>query len=214
MAGARRPGELEREQRADRRGGWDHLAARQAGVLHDLLERQPREQRHEQEQPADVGAKLAGAQVQGPHVGRGSRCDPHTRCSLLIGAARQPREPLRGQDRPDRRWRDRLAVRAQGGGDVVDRQVLLAHRHDPVAQSTGLGRRLLPRRRAGALGQKELPGRVGAEVVAEHSEAARRVAEARGHLFGGRLVDEEGPQRLVLAVGGVGRLEEHPLQFC
>ena len=52
------------------------------------------------------------------------------------------------------------------------------------------------------------------EAVAELPEATLGVAEALGRLRGGGLVDEVGPQHLVLAVRGVERLEECPLNTC
>jgi hypothetical protein len=41
-----------------------------------------------------------------------------------------------------------------------------------------------------------------AEVVAEDAKGAGSVAEAKSDLVGGGAVDKEGPQSLVLAVGG------------
>ena len=49
---------------------------------------------------------------------------------------------------------------------------------------------------------------VAAEVVDEDAEAARGVAEAACRLGPREPLDEVGPQRLVLPVGGVGRLGE------
>jgi hypothetical protein len=45
--------------------------------------------------------------------------------------------------------------------------------------------------------------------MAEHAEAAGRITEPPGNLDGGEPFDEIGAQGLVLAMGGVGGLEEH-----
>lgn len=45
-------------------------------------------------------------------------------------------------------------------------------------------------------------------MVDQNAETAFRVAKAAGRLLGGEFFDEEGAQGLVLAVGGVGGLEE------
>lgn len=42
----------------------------------------------------------------------------------------------------------------------------------------------------------------------EDAEAARRIAETAGGLGGGEALDEEGTQGLVLAMSGVGWLQE------
>jgi hypothetical protein len=44
--------------------------------------------------------------------------------------------------------------------------------------------------------------------VDQDAKAARGVAEAVGGLFGAELVDEEGAEGFLLAMGGVGGLEE------
>jgi len=53
-----------------------------------------------------------------------------------------------------------------------------------------------------------------AKGVAQHSEGSRRIAKALCRFGGSHLVQEIGPQRLVLAlVRGCGLLEEAPT-FC
>lgn len=56
--------------------------------------------------------------------------------------------------------------------------------------------------------------RILAECVAQHPKAAWRVAELAGDFSGGALVDEVGPKRLVLPVGGVRGFEEDALEKC
>ena len=57
-------------------------------------------------------------------------------------------------------------------------------------------------------GQEEGPGRILSEVVHQNAEATLRIAEAAGGLFGRELVDEEGAEGFVLAMSGVGGVEE------
>ena len=60
---------------------------------------------------------------------------------LLVPSPRQPGEAFLLQDRGDRRGADRLAVAGQGAADVVDGEVLLAQRDDPIAQPLQLAGR-------------------------------------------------------------------------
>jgi hypothetical protein len=89
----------------------------------------------------------------------------------------------------------------QGAADVVDREVQLAERHDPVADGVGLGRGVRPLGR----GEEEGAMRIAAELVDEDAEAARRITEAARRLGPREALDEVGPQGLVPPVGGVGR---------
>jgi hypothetical protein len=50
--------------------------------------------------------------------------------------------------------------------------------------------------------------------MAEAAEASWGVAESRSCLGGREPLNEEGAERLVLSVSGVGRLEEEARQWC
>ena len=160
----------------------------------------------EQEQAAELGAEVRGAtrsswrtSATSPAVGR-ARGGP-----LLVAAAGQAGEALV----PGGCWRhgdgaERLAVACQGPADVVDGEVLLAQGDDLLAAGIG----------AWALWAAVWPGRKKAPVGSWRNWWTRtrklpgRVAEAAGGLGGGKALDEEGAQGLVLAVGGVGGGEE------
>jgi hypothetical protein len=92
----------------------------------------------------------------------------------------------------------------QGAADVVDEEVLLPQFRDLGMQlgvpPAGLG--------LAAVGQEEGTAGFLAEAVDQNAEAAGAVAEASGGLVRGKALDEEGPEGLVLAVGGVLGLEE------
>jgi hypothetical protein len=80
---------------------------------------------------------------------------------------------------------------------------------DPLKKTTFSNRPIRYSFRAaltGTLGrrQKERPIRVSTKRVTQNAEAARRVAELPGHFRGRPLLDEVGPQGLVLAMGGIG----------
>ena len=56
--------------------------------------------------------------------------------------------------------------------------------------------------------EEEVASGILAELVDEDAEASRGVTEAASGLGAGEAIDEEGAEGLVLAVGGVGGLEE------
>lgn len=104
----------------------------------------------------------------------------------------------------------------QAAHDVVDREVALTKLDDLCAKRGALiGSRLgdLPGG-CSAIGQKEGALRILAKLVAQDPKAAWCVAELVGDLSGGTLVDEVGPKRLVLPVGGVRGCEEGALEEC
>jgi hypothetical protein len=53
-----------------------------------------------------------------------------------------------------------------------------------------------------------------AKLMAEHAEAARGVAEATRGFARGESLDEVGAQGFVLAMGGIGRLQEDGGEVC
>jgi hypothetical protein len=67
---------------------------------------------------------------------------------------------------------------------------------------------------AGASGREQLRQQTMAEVVAQHAEGARRVAEAARHLGRRRRCQEVGPQGLILALARGRRLLEEATAIC
>ena len=94
--------------------------------------------------------------------------------------------------------------------NVVHGVVLLAERDDAIAHGISLGSAA----RALGGGLKEVAAGVLPEVMTEDAETTVAIAEALGSLLGGEFVDEESAQGLVLAVGGIGRVEEEPGEVC
>jgi hypothetical protein len=86
---ARRAVALERQERAHRRSSWDHRRARQADRADDLVKAHLDEGRHEQKQPADLGAERPRREIEGAHVGDCRGVGTGAETALLLGAARQ-----------------------------------------------------------------------------------------------------------------------------
>jgi hypothetical protein len=97
-----------------------------------------------------------------------------------------------------------MSLVGQVAADVVDGEVLLAKGDDVIAEGIGF------RRRARSFGryEEEVASRVLAKLVDEDAEAPWGIAKAARDLDTGEFVNEEGAQGLVLAVRGVGWLEE------
>ena len=103
-----------------------------------------------------------------------------------------------------RRAEDDLLL-AQSLGDLVDRVVLFAQRHQQIARLGLLRLSLRPR----LWGDEELWIGIATELVAKHTEGARAVAKGAGNLVGRALLKEVGAQGLVHSVARVrGPLEE------
>ena len=98
--------------------------------------------------------------------------------ALLVEPPRQGREAFLGENLSHRGGAQRRSLLLERLTDLVDRVVALAQRHDLLMRAALLG--LFAR--AGASGREELRQLTVAEVVAQHAEGARRVAEAARHL--------------------------------
>src|SRR5262249_16487343 len=134
------------------------------------------------------------------------RYRPGTGWAFLVGPARQARESFILEDPGDGDGAERMPLVSQVAADVIDGEVLLSQGDDEFAEGIGLGGGL------GSLGRAQEEGATGilAEVMDQDAKAARGVTEATGDLGTGEVVHEEGAKGLVLAVGGVGGLEENP----
>ena len=143
-------------------------------------------------------------QVESSDIGDLGGRRPRAGRSFVVGPARQASEALLLEDLGDGDRAERMPLVGQGAADVIDGEVLLPQGDDGVAEGIGLGRGL------GPLGRRQEEGAAGilAELVDQDTEAARGIAEAAGDLGAGEAIDEEGAEGLVLAVGGVGGLEE------
>jgi hypothetical protein len=138
------------------------------------------------------------------HVGHGRAVGVRVLGPFVIGAARQSRKTLLLEDNANIGRAERVSLLLKQAANVINREVLLAGLDDAVANRIGFGSML----GAFGWGQEKGPGGVLTEMVDQDAETALGVAKAAGRLFGGELVDEEGAQSLVLAVGGVGGLKE------
>jgi hypothetical protein len=128
----------------------------------------------------------------------------HAVGTLVVTTPRELGEALLAQHLGDRRGADLDVPPAEHVGDVVDRQVALAHLDDEAA-GAGLLRLLL--RPVRGVDEEDAP-RVVPEVVAQHAERGRSVAEGMRNVGGRSMLDEVCAQRLVLAVASLHRLQE------
>jgi hypothetical protein len=133
-----------------------------------------------------------------------ARSATHDVGPLVVPAPRQLGEALLAQHLGHRRGADLEVPLPQGAGDVVDREVALAHLDDEAA-GAGLLRLLLWSVRG--VDEEDALG-VVPEVVAQHAERGRGVAEGMRDVGGRSMLDEVRAQRLVLAVASLHRLQE------
>jgi hypothetical protein len=201
--------ELQGQQRPHGACGRDHLRPGETAPREELLQVGRGDPRQEQEQATELGAKAAWFQVEPAHVGHVGHDGTGLMGPLVVAAPRQLGEALFLQDHGDRRRAERLAVAGEGAADIMDGEVLLAQRDDLIPQSL-----LLAGWSALACGrEEEVALGLIAELMNEDPETPRRVSEPRGRFSGRKTVDEEGPQGLVVSVGGIGWFQE-PASQC
>ena len=124
--------------------------------------------------------------------------------TLVIGAPRQARKALLLEDDANIGRAEGVALVLEQALNVINGEVLLAGLDNAVANRVGLGGLL----GAFGWGQEKGPGGVLSEMMDQNAETALRVAKAAGGFFGEEFLDKEGAQGLVLAVSGVGGLQE------
>ena len=196
--------ELQSQQGPYGARGRDHLRSGESALSEDLVQVTRDQAGEEQEEAAELGAEVAGRQVEPADVGRIG--DDRTRLvgSLVVAAPGQFGEALFLQDCSDGRRAQRFAVAVEGAADVVDGEVLLAQGDHLIPQS-----RLLAGRSALASArEEEVALGLIAELMDEDPEAPRRVPEAGGGFRRRDAIDEEGAESLILSVGGAGGLQE------
>jgi hypothetical protein len=201
--------QLEGEGRPHRVGGRDHLRSRQARRGDEAVQIERHQPGEEDEQPAQGGGDPTRGHLELPNVGDRRSIGARPLGPVLVAAARQAAEALRPHHLVNRGQAERVTLLGQRIVDVVDRQMLLAQRHDQRAGG------VLLRLDLGAPGDvaEELPAALLAETVAEHAERPRGVAEAARRLGRGEFLDEVGAQRLVLPLPRMLRLHEEA-GFC
>src|SRR5437773_3848042 len=130
--------------------------------------------------------------------------------SFVIAAPRQRREALLAQHLAHGGGTQGRAVLFEGLADLIHRMVLLAQSDYQVVRLglVRLGARTVTGRR------EELRMGLTTELVAQHAEGSRGVAESAGDLVGGAVLNEEGAQGFVLALVGMGGFGEESPDFC
>ena len=140
--------QLERQQTAHRLVGGDHLGTRQTAGLDDPSEIDAFQQRHEQEQAGEGGAKRARRQIQAAHIGDLGDVGLEGGRAFLIAAARQSGEALLAQQHGQGVDADGVIAGGQFALDVVDREVAFAQADDQLADWVAGGRRVRAGERA------------------------------------------------------------------
>ena len=204
MAVACRPEQLQGQERSHGAAGRDHLRSGEPRLLEDAVEGNRSQHRQKEEQTTEFGPERPWAQVELPDIGDIGRGRPRAGWAFVVGPARQPRESFFLEDLADGNRAEGMSFVGQVAADVVDGEVLLAKGDDAIAEGIGFGCRA----RSFGRCEEEVASRVLAKLVDEDSEAPRGIAEAARDLDTGEFLNEEGAQGLVLAVRGVGWLEE------
>jgi hypothetical protein len=142
----------------------------------------------------------------GPAADRGrlDRLQSRRAAAACLVAAGQPGQSGVVENLPHRLRRDRRARGGQRCGDLADATVLGPQRQYRVADLAGGFVRSFRAR----LGLGEGVELAGAQQGGHLMHRGGGVPEPVGHLGGGGLVDEVGPQRLVAALPGTARRGE------
>jgi len=198
--------EFQPQQGAHGASGGDHLRAGETDLCHDPIEGNRSQHGEEEKQAAELRLDPPRAEVEFADIGDLRRDGACAQRSLVIATPRKPCEAFFLQDFCDSHRAERMAILCQRPADVIDREVLLAEGDDLWAKGIRLGRGL------GTMGRGLKKVTVGpmTELMDQHAKTARRVAETGGGLGTGNCIHEIGAQRLVLSVGGIGRLKEEP----
>ncbi len=200
----RRPEEFQGQERSQGTPAWDHLRSRETRRAENPVQGDRGQDRQEEEQAAELGGECPWVQVELPDI---SDLGCRRSCAgwaFIVGPTRQASESFGLEDLSDCDGAERLPLVSQATADVIDGEVLFSEGDDEFAEGIGLRCRLR------SLGRGQEEGAVGilAELMDQDAKAAGGVTEAAGNFGAGNVVHEEGAQGLVLAMGGVGGLEE------
>jgi hypothetical protein len=150
-------------------------------------------------------------QRERPNIGSGVRAWTRALGTLVIGAPRKPGKPGISEHLLDRGDAEGMVPRLlQRITNVVDREVPLAERDDPIAN------RVLPRLRLGTTPcvLEEVPVHVSTKIRAHHPEGPVLVTKPPCGFRARETLDEERAERLVLALPRMRRFLEEPLGRC
>src|ERR1035437_7596598 len=195
-------GEFEGEHRQQSLLGWDHFAAGISGLADQLGKLATHQGGEEQKEAAQLGLEFTRLQRELAaicHSGGGWAVGIGT---VLVFAPGQTSKALIVQNLPDGSATEGCVVVLEGALDVIDGEILFAHRQNEVADGALLG----------------LGARAGFEVLEKGgfgtAEGAWGVTEALGNLLGGGAFQEVGAKGLILTVGGGSGLQEEAGLIC
>ncbi len=190
--------------------GRNHLGARQARGLGQLLDGQADQFGQEQEQTAALGGEAARSQGELAHVGDCLESGARTLRPFFIQAPRQRGKAFGLENLAHGGGTQEQLLSFEQLADFIHRVVLFAQLNDERAGGGffGLGAW------SGSGGEEESGMRVVGEAMAKDPEGAGGIAEVAGDLLGRAAVEEESAQGFVLAVFGKARFEEEALRVC
>ncbi len=166
--------------------------------------------RDKEEQSATAGGERAGRQREGAHIGNRLYGGSGIVRTLLVQAPWQGSETLFMEDLADGSGTEADVAVLEDFADLVDRVVLLSQVNDsvPCGGLAGSGRGPTVRR------GKETGMELASELMTEHPEGSRRVAELGGYHVGGLVFDEISSQGLILSLLGQRGFKEKLSAVC
>ena len=186
-------------------GCGNHFRARETILGKDGLPGNFAEIGEKKEKAAELGAKLSDRQLQLLNIRHRGLIWMGMSGPFVVGAAGQAGEALLFENRGNVSSTERVPLVVEDLADVIDGEIPFASLNDLIPPGIGFGGLLGTFGR----GQEKGPGGILAELVNEAAKAARGIAKASGGGLGREFVDEEGAQGFVLAVGGIGGMEEN-----
>lgn len=190
--------ELERQQRPHRLLGGDPGGPWQGDLPKHSPQSNVSHQRDEQEETPDSGSEGPGRQIEDADVCSGSGFGFQGDKPFVIATAREACKALLSQQDSQGVDADRVAGARQFPLDVIDREVLLPHRHGECSDT--IARRGFLRSARDVLEEPGLFGWIMPKLVTQDAKGARRVAEALGHLVGRHAFNEEAAKGFILSV--------------
>jgi len=190
--------------------GRDHPRTGQASGGGQMLDVELDQVRDKEKKASKTGTEPAGRQREGSHISNRFYGGSGILRSLVVQTPWQRSEAFFMEDLTDSSRTETDAAILEDFADLVDRVVFLSHLDDsvPCGGLAGSGRRPTSRR------GKETGMGIPAEVVTEHPEGSRGVAEIGGYLVGGFVFDEIGSQSFILPLLGLRGFEEKASAFC
>jgi hypothetical protein len=166
--------------------------------------------RDKEKESSKAGGEGAGRQREGANIGNRFYGESGVVWSVLVQAPWQGSESFFMEDLADSSGTEADAAILEDFADLVDRVVLFSQLDDSVPCGGLAGPGRWPTVRRG----KETGMELASELMTEHSEGSRRVAELSGYHVGGLVFDEISSQGFILPLLGQRGFEEKLPAVC